>query len=227
MDQSAVTQKTGHSRQIKGTNSFNAIDSKQLTKIIAEATAEKNPMSLPHGFPTHPRRANLVLSKSRSLKSDSWILESPDTPTIIIKKLSKVSPSSGNEPVQPSLHFGSSDHQRQEGAALAGICLFSIDLDKSVEFYNSVLGLPVLARSQSQVQLDHHLVLRKGEIKVPAGAGTIVFIRHSDLDGCLRRLSASRIEVSDSGKGNRRKITCLDPDGRTVELIETQFSGGH
>jgi catechol 2,3-dioxygenase-like lactoylglutathione lyase family enzyme len=207
--------------QTKAANGFEPVNSKRLTKIIAEASAGKGPVSLPFGFPTGARPTNLVISKSRNLRSESWIVEAPSAPTIVIKKLTKVPQSSG-QVAQPLFQFGHSAQEQSPNAVLAGICLFSIDLDRSVEFYNSVLGLPVLAKSQSQVRLDHHLVLRRSDRKEPAGTGTIVFIRHRDLDGCMKRLSASGIAASDSGIGERRKITCFDPDGRTVELIEAQ-----
>ncbi len=201
-------------------NDFEVISAKALAKIVTELGTGKKNVSLPHGFPTNARPTNLVRSKSRSLKSASWLLEAPNAPTIVIKKLSKASTSNDGQVTQPLLHFGNPLQQQQASVVFAGICLVSIDLDRSVEFYNLILGLPVLTRTQNQVRLDHFLVLRQSENKEPAGTGTIVFIRHRDLDGCIERLNANGIEASDSGKGDRRKITCFDPDGRTVELIE-------
>jgi catechol 2,3-dioxygenase-like lactoylglutathione lyase family enzyme len=116
---------------------------------------------------------------------------------------------------EPSLR-----HDSGNTALFAGICLLSADLDKSVWFYNVILGLPVLGKSHSQIQLDQHLVLRQSDRAEPAGVGTIVYIRHTDLDECSKRLLGASIEVSTSGGGRRRKLTCFDPDGRTVELIE-------
>ncbi|MBB3944092.1 ADP-ribosylglycohydrolase/catechol 2,3-dioxygenase-like lactoylglutathione lyase family enzyme [Rhizobium skierniewicense] len=204
----------------KKTDGFEMINAKILAKIIAELSNGKKNVPLPRGFPTSARPANLVRSKSRGLRSQSWQLETPDAPTIVIKKLSKAPQSSEDNVNLPQLQFGSPPQHQEVNAVLAGICLVSIDLDRSVEFYNLILGLPVLSRTQSQVRLDHHLVLRRSERNEPAGSGTIVFIRHRDLDGCVKRLAASGIEASDSGKGDKRKITCVDPDGRTVELIE-------
>lgn len=200
---------------------FEAVNTRQLTNIVAELAASEGPISLPVGFPKTARPANLVKSKSRTLKSQSWVLEAPKAPTIIVKKLSKISPSGKGPQSQTSFPFDASELEGGSNAVFAGICLLSADLDRSVWFYNSVLGLPVLARSQSQVQLDHHLVLRRSAKREPAGTGTVVYVRHKDLDWCMDRLSAADIEASDTGSGNRRKITCFDPDGRTVELIET------
>src|SRR5437588_2179421 len=105
-------------------------------------------------------------------------------------------------------------------------------LDRAVEFYRDVLGLPLLRQEGDQwalfdagpVQFALHGVI-DGHPVAPGGA-TAVF-RVDDLDGAVRALEERGVAFHDHlGEvpgGVARFRSFSDPDGNTVQLIE--YSG--
>ncbi|MBW9068288.1 ADP-ribosylglycohydrolase family protein [Agrobacterium pusense] len=198
---------------------FAPITPKKVSSLIAEIASGSEQISLPLGFPKNARSVNFVRSKSQNLKSQSWLVDGHGEATIVVKKLSKAKSAKRDGETQQMFEYSPIEQPVGEIAAIAGICLLSADINRSVWFYNELLGLPILSRSQGQVRLDQQLVLRQQDGKQSTGAGTIIYLRHQKIDACIQRLHQAGIGAADTSNGSRKKISCVDPDGRTVEII--------
>lgn len=197
------------------------VDNRYIDSILTDLDKGR-PIQMPPGFPSVAREVDLVTTNSQNLRARSWILQEPHFQTIVIKKLIRAKRETASEKDQEAFAFKSEEPNSPSWeATFAGIGLYASDIAQSVNFYHRLLGLPVVRQTSKMIQLGEHLVLRPSPNKEKGGSGTLVYIQVSDLGNCFKVLRSaglmpSEIEIN----GSRRSLTCLDPDGRTVEVFQ-------
>jgi catechol 2,3-dioxygenase-like lactoylglutathione lyase family enzyme len=98
------------------------------------------------------------------------------------------------------------------------------DIERSLGFYETVLGLPVALRDG-----DRYAALRAGGVKIALAApaerlpeqGAAAAFKVASLDDVAERLRAGGIEVPEVLEGeHERTIELRDPDGHAVLFYE-------
>ncbi len=122
--------------------------------------------------------------------------------------------------------------------SLGQYCINVTNLEKSVQFYENVLGLEVLSRTDvsptikevilgneaegAHVQLAHHLD-DAGPIE-HGNALWKLYVNTDDCDGLYRRaIEAGAVSVMEPKKLDRWPVTIafiLDPDGYNIEMVQ-------
>jgi ADP-ribosylglycohydrolase len=161
-----------------------------------------------------------IIPRSEKLHVSSWKIEDENHQTFFIKQLRRqIAPQPLNESEQKRLDLG--DAVVSKGR-LAGISLFTTNLEESRRFYSRLLGLSITRDTGELVALGSNLVLRQNGGVTSVGEGTIIYVDVDDLRSCwqnLQRLSYANVsEIKE--RSQRSSFACRDPDGRTVEVFQ-------
>ena len=200
---------------------FKRVDHRYIDRILADLDKGR-PIHMPPGFPSVAREVDMVRANSQNLQARSWILQEPHFQTIVIKKLIRAKRETASQRDQETFAFKSEEPDTLPWeATFAGIGLYATDISQSVNFYHRLLGLPIVRQTSKMIQLGEHLVLRPSPNKERGGSGTLVYIQVNDLESCLNILRNAGVMPSEIERGgSRRSLTCVDPDGRTVEVFQ-------
>lgn len=108
-----------------------------------------------------------------------------------------------------------------------GISLNVRDLEKSLVFYESILGLRVSGVTAKTVRFDNNFALREGELSLLPDRSITLFVNVSNVVAWHKKLMAvAGIKVGKIiDRGNTKSFECYDPDGYAVEIYERQSSG--
>ncbi len=114
-------------------------------------------------------------------------------------------------------------------------CLYVKDLDRTAEFYTTIIGLSIISRVE-----DRHIFFRAGtsvllcfindatrnETKLPPhwGEGRLHMafeVNLQDYNNCKEKLTQAGIEIlhEQSWKNNLKSIYFHDPDGHVLEIV--------
>jgi len=109
--------------------------------------------------------------------------------------------------------------------------VFVPNVQKSVEFYQSVFGLPLLTRQDPGTNLSTGSSFL-GIYPAQAGATTgsinhICFgMENFDADAVLRQLTERGIKGNIRLRGDTKELYFTDPDGIRVQLQDVKYVGG-
>jgi predicted enzyme related to lactoylglutathione lyase len=161
-----------------------------------------------------------IIPRSEKLHVSSWKIEDENHQTFFIKQLRRqIAPQPLNESEQKRLDL---DDAVVSKGRLAGISLFTTNLEESRRFYSRLLGLSITRDTGELVALGSNLVLRQNGGVTSVGEGTIIYVDVDDLRSCwqnLQRLSYANVsEIKE--RSQRSSFACRDPDGRTVEVFQ-------
>ena len=105
-------------------------------------------------------------------------------------------------------------------------------LEKSVRFYNSLLGFTIKKESRDVVVFHQGLVLTPTSYsKSFPGGGfrTLLYAEVTDIQKRFQAIIESNVQIVTKlegwGKSNRRYFRCLDPDGNLIEIFEDKHDG--
>lgn len=200
---------------------FKRVDHRYIDRILTDLDGGR-PIHMPIGFPSVAREVDMVRANGQNLQARSWLLQEPHLQTIVIKKLIRAKRETTSQKDQETFAFKSETREAPpREATFAGIGLYATDIAQAVNFYHRLLGLPVVRQTSKMIQLGEHLVLRPSPNKERGGSGTLVYIQVSDLEHCFNLLRSAGVMPSEiESSGSRRSLSCIDPDGRTVEIFQ-------
>jgi ADP-ribosylglycohydrolase/catechol 2,3-dioxygenase-like lactoylglutathione lyase family enzyme len=171
---------------------------------------------------------------SRATKFYAWTLKASDGQTIHLTELSR---KSKGELVtgryrETALRPTSTAAEKRDGARAVSVTLSVANLAASADFYEVVLGLFAMRKtprlvsfgSLSLVDQRHAFDSFRGAVAPGPSAGrNRIEIHVRDLDRVYDRLVQQKVSIPQSITllpWGERSLTCLDPDGNIVELIE-------
>lgn len=120
------------------------------------------------------------------------------------------------------------------------VYLMVSDLDRSVSFYDGVLGLPMAERGDRSARFETTSCTLKVEEDFDAetlskfgleppgdrrGDGLIVVVEVEDADDCFERVSDQEVEVVGDPRSvpwGRRMFLVRDPDGYVLEIFHPE-----
>ncbi|APX68552.1 MULTISPECIES: ADP-ribosylglycohydrolase family protein [unclassified Brucella] len=202
---------------------YEPVNQRYLDSLVGELERGASNIHVPLGFPSHVREVDFVTTNSKNLVAKSWILEQEGFQTIVAKKLSRVkgAKKEKGDINQENLHFKFDENKIESKAVIVGIELYTSNLVNSLRFYSDVLNVPVIRRTQSFAQIGEHLVLRQDAGRISNGYGTRIYLQVTNLIDIHSKVIALGMDVSEvSQSGERVAFSCVDPDGRTVELFQ-------
>ncbi len=106
------------------------------------------------------------------------------------------------------------------------VYLWTADIDRAVDFYRHVLGLPVVYRGGSDwVEFSAgtiNLALHGSSTNLPAPGGATVVFEVDDVDAARLELRERGVEVTHESEveGHSRFVEFKDPDGNALSVIE-------
>lgn len=171
------------------------------------------------------RGATLVVvdrlpTRSASLRAARYTLRTDDGQTLYITKTGRGQASSGVRRAQPHGEPDVVVHR-------LGIKMAVSNLARSREFYEELLGLAAPRKvGTTFATYDDVLALTTGPAAQSLGLSNnapTVFIEVTGIDVLYKRVQASGAEVTErlgARNGDRRRFTCIDPDGYAVEVRE-------
>lgn len=116
-------------------------------------------------------------------------------------------------------------------ASFNHVSVFVPNVQKSVEFYQSLFGLPVLTRQDPGINLDCGQGFL-GIYPLPASATSsridhlCLGMRDFDADGVLKQLTDRGIKANIRMRGETKELYFTDPDGIRVQLQDVKYRGG-
>lgn len=116
-------------------------------------------------------------------------------------------------------------------ASFNHVSVFVPNVQKAVEFYQSLFGLPVLTRQDPGVNLDCGAGFL-GIYPLPASATSsridhlCLGMREFDADAVLKQLTERGIKANIRMRGNTKELYFTDPDGIRVQLQDVKYKGG-
>jgi glyoxylase I family protein len=111
------------------------------------------------------------------------------------------------------------------------VSIFVPDVQKSVVFYQDLLGMPVLTQQDPGVNLN----AGAGFLGIyPAAAGSkqgsihhfCLGIERFDADAVLKQLNDRGVKASIRMRGDTKELYFTDPDGVRVQLQDVKYIGG-
>jgi catechol 2,3-dioxygenase-like lactoylglutathione lyase family enzyme len=98
-------------------------------------------------------------------------------------------------------------------------------MDRAIEFYSGVLGLPVIRREANdwaELQAGDAVLSLSGELATrPHQGGATVVLRAPDIDAVERHLAEHGVPRSPiEDMGGARMLQFLDPDGNEIVALE-------
>lgn len=115
--------------------------------------------------------------------------------------------------------------------AMNHVTCFVPDVKKSVEFYQSLFGMPILTRQDAGINLSTGNSFF-GLYPAPGGAtaGSINHIcfgmENFDADAVLKQLTDRGIKGNIRLRGDTKELYFTDPDGIRVQLQDVKYIGG-
>jgi catechol 2,3-dioxygenase-like lactoylglutathione lyase family enzyme len=111
------------------------------------------------------------------------------------------------------------------------VSVFVPNVQKSVEFYQGVFGLPLLTRQDPGINLSTgSSFLGIYPAQAGATAGSINHIcfgmENFDADAVLKQLSERGIKANIRLRGDTKELYFTDPDGIRVQLQDVKYVGG-
>lgn len=116
-------------------------------------------------------------------------------------------------------------------ASFNHVSVFVPNVQKAVEFYQSLFGLQVLTRQDPGVNLDCGQGFL-GIYPLPASATSsridhlCLGMRGFDADAVLKQLTERGIKANIRMRGETRELYFTDPDGIRVQLQDEKYKGG-
>ena len=126
---------------------------------------------------------------------------------------------------------------------LGSVIIAVSDLEKSVKFYNEVIGLPVKNRRENWVELAKHgatVILHKATRPINTGTsienGIVIGLVVGDIKSAIQELKSQNVTIYREMKSHKigKNAILLDPDKYMISLFEpalsdsaTQASGFH
>ncbi len=116
-------------------------------------------------------------------------------------------------------------------ASFNHVSVFVPNVQKSVEFYQSLFGLPVLTRQDPGVNLDCGQGFL-GIYPLPASATSsridhlCLGMRDFDADAVLKQFTERGIKANIRMRGETKELYFTDPDGIRVQLQDVKYRGG-
>ena len=111
------------------------------------------------------------------------------------------------------------------------VTVFVPNVQKSVEFYQSLFGMPILTRQDPGINLSTGQGFY-GIYPAPAGATTgsvnhVCFgMENFDADAVLKQLVDRGIKGNIRLRGDTKELYFTDPDGIRVQLQDVKYKGG-
>ena len=111
------------------------------------------------------------------------------------------------------------------------VTVFVPNVQKSVEFYQSLFGMPILTRQDPGINLSTGQGFY-GIYPAPAGATTgsvnhVCFgMENFDADAVLKQLVERGIKGNIRLRGDTKELYFTDPDGIRVQLQDVKYKGG-
>jgi catechol 2,3-dioxygenase-like lactoylglutathione lyase family enzyme len=111
------------------------------------------------------------------------------------------------------------------------ISIFVPSVQKSMEFYQSVFGLPLLTKQEPGMNLSTGASFL-GIYPAQAGATTgsinhICFgMENFDADAMVKKLAERGVKASIRLRGDTKELYFTDPDGIRVQLQDVKYKGG-
>jgi catechol 2,3-dioxygenase-like lactoylglutathione lyase family enzyme len=116
-------------------------------------------------------------------------------------------------------------------ASFNHVTVFVPDVQRSVAFYQSTLGLPILTRQDPGINLNCGTGFL-GVYPLPANttAGRIdhlcLGMENFDADAVLAELTSRGVKGSIRLRGDTKELYFTDPDGIRVQLQDVKYKGG-
>ena len=126
---------------------------------------------------------------------------------------------------------------------LGSVIIAVSDLEKSVKFYNEVIGLPVKNRRENWVELAKHgatVILHKATRPINTGTsienGIVIGLVVGDIKSAIQELKSQNVTIYREIQSHKigKNAILLDPDKYMISLFEpalsdsaTQASGFH
>jgi catechol 2,3-dioxygenase-like lactoylglutathione lyase family enzyme len=199
--------------------SLEPISDPNFNSLLHRLGAGEKDVVLPIGSHAKVLGDGGIIPRSQKLHVSSWKIEDENHQTFFIKQLSRQS----SQPLEEfeQKRFDLDDAFVPKGR-LAGISLFTTNLEESRRFYSRLLGLSITRDTSVLVALGSNLVLRQKSGVTSVDEGTIIYVDVDDLRRCwqnLQRLAYANVsEIKE--RSQRSSFTCRDPDGRTVEVFQ-------
>lgn len=111
------------------------------------------------------------------------------------------------------------------------VSIFVPNVQKSVEFYQGVFGMPLLTKQDAGINLNCGVGFL-GVYPAPAGATTgsinhLCFgLENFDADKVLKALTDRGIKANIRLRGDTKELYFTDPDGIRVQLQDVKYKGG-
>lgn len=107
-------------------------------------------------------------------------------------------------------------------AARIGISIGVRDLRRSRRFYEEVLGLSVVPRSETSLIVQGSLALKECVPSLFSSEGLTIFLEVSNIDACFEAVARQGIALDSplTSRGRSRSFICRDPDGYLVEVYQ-------
>jgi len=114
--------------------------------------------------------------------------------------------------------------------AMNHVTCFVPDVKKSVEFYQSLFGMPILTRQDAGINLSTGNGFFGLYPRAGATAGSIDHIcfgmENFDADAVLKQLADRGIKGNIRLRGDTKELYFTDPDGIRVQLQDVKYIGG-
>ena len=114
--------------------------------------------------------------------------------------------------------------------AMNHVTCFVPDVKKSVEFYQSLFGMPILSRQDAGINLSTGNGFFGLYPRAGATAGSIDHIcfgmENFDADAVLKQLADRGIKGNIRLRGETKELYFTDPDGIRVQLQDVKYIGG-
>jgi catechol 2,3-dioxygenase-like lactoylglutathione lyase family enzyme len=110
------------------------------------------------------------------------------------------------------------------------VSIFVPDVQKSVRFYQDLLGMPVLTQQSPGVNLNAGAGFVGIYPSPRAGSGSInhfcLGIENFDADATLKRLTDRGVKANIRLRGDTKELYFDDPDNIRVQLQDVKYKGG-
>lgn len=115
--------------------------------------------------------------------------------------------------------------------AMNHVTCFVPDVKKSVEFYQGLLGMPILTRQDAGINLstgNGFFGLYPGQAGATGGSiNHVCFgLENFDADAVLKQLADRGIKGNIRLRGDTKELYFTDPDGLRIQLQDVKYIGG-
>ena len=115
--------------------------------------------------------------------------------------------------------------------AMNHVTCFVPDVKKSVEFYQSLFGMPILTRQDAGINLstgNGFFGLYPGQASATGGSiNHVCFgLDNFDADAVLKQLADRGIKGNIRLRGDTKELYFTDPDGLRIQLQDVKYIGG-